>query len=135
MDSSDFKSNESFFKKDLPDEKSEIGFVERNTKSVLRSKIHFWIYRKEHTLNILWMAMGVMSRCSIRERLTEKLHNCYASFTTHCYPPFLKFRPWQRIFVQFPTAMWSIYKYWHETFSDERHGPPPPHPGRASSLG
>ena len=50
MDSSDFKSNESFFKKDSPDQKYGLGFAERNTKSVLRSKIRFWIHRKEHTL-------------------------------------------------------------------------------------
>ena len=53
MDSSDFKSNESFFKKDSPDQKSGFRFAERNTKSVLRSKIRFWIHRKEHTLNNL----------------------------------------------------------------------------------
>ena len=42
----DFKSNESFFRKDLPDEKSEFGFAERNAKSMLRSKICFWIHQK-----------------------------------------------------------------------------------------
>ena len=57
-----------------------------------------------------------MYRCSIRERLTEKLHNCNGFFTTHRYPPFLKFRQRQKIFVQFPTATWSINKHWHETF-------------------
>ena len=31
LDSSDFKSNESFFKKDSPDQKSGFGFAERNT--------------------------------------------------------------------------------------------------------
>ena len=50
LDSSDFKSNESFFKKDSPDQKSGFGFAERNAKSVLRSKIRFWIHRKERTL-------------------------------------------------------------------------------------
>ena len=49
MDSLDFKSNKSFFKKDSPDQKSGFGFAERNAKSVLRSKIRFWIPRKEHT--------------------------------------------------------------------------------------
>ena len=53
MDSSDFKSNESFFKKDSSDQKSGFGFAERNAKSVLRSKICFWIHRKEHTLRKL----------------------------------------------------------------------------------
>ena len=52
LDSSDFKSNESFFRKDSLDQKSGFGFVERNAKSVLRSKIRFWIYRKEHTLKM-----------------------------------------------------------------------------------
>ena len=47
LDSSDFKSNESL---DSPDQKSGFGFAERNAKSVLRSKIRFWIHRKEHTL-------------------------------------------------------------------------------------
>ena len=42
-----------------------------------------------------------MYRCSIRERLTEKLHNCNGFFTTHRYPPFLKLRQRQRIVVQF----------------------------------
>ena len=32
-----------------------------------------------------------MYRCSIRERLTEKLLNCNGFFNTHRYPPFLKF--------------------------------------------
>ena len=51
LDSSDFKSSESFFKKDSPDQKSGFGFAESNAKSILRSKIRFWIHRKEHTLN------------------------------------------------------------------------------------
>ena len=52
LDSSDFKSNESFFKKDSPEQKSGFGFAERNAKSVLRSKIRFWVHRKEHTLYV-----------------------------------------------------------------------------------
>ena len=90
-------------------------------KGFTRSKIRIWICRKEReirfkienpfldspkgTHSYLWMAMY---RCSIRERLTDKLHNCNGFFTTHRYPPFLKFRQRQRIFVQFPTATWSI---------------------------
>ena len=43
------------FKKDSPDQKSGFGFAERNAKSVLRSKIRFWIHRKERTLrNLRW---------------------------------------------------------------------------------
>ena len=42
-----------FSKKDSPDQKSEFGFAERNAKSVLRSKIRFWIHRKEHALTEL----------------------------------------------------------------------------------
>ena len=59
MDSSDFKSNESFFKKDSPDQKSGFGFAERNAKSVFRSQIRFWIHRKEHTLGarLLWFRL------------------------------------------------------------------------------
>ena len=49
------------------------------------------------------------NRSSIREMLPEKLQNCNASFTTIRYPPFLKLRQRQRIFVQLPTAMWSIF--------------------------
>jgi len=52
MDSSDFKSNESFFIKDSLDQKSRFGFAERNAKSVLRSKICFSIHRNEHTLKL-----------------------------------------------------------------------------------
>jgi len=52
LDSSDFKSNESFFRKDSQDQKSGFGFAERNAKSVLRSKIRFWIHGNEHTLNV-----------------------------------------------------------------------------------
>ena len=43
----------------------------------------------------------------------EKLQNCNGFFTTHRYPPWLTFRQRQRVFVQFPTATWSIYKHWH----------------------
>ena len=32
-----------------------------------------------------------MHRCSIRELLAEKLHNCNAFLTTHRHPPFLNF--------------------------------------------
>ena len=38
---SDFKSNESFFKKDSPDQKSGFRFAERNAKSFLRCRIRF----------------------------------------------------------------------------------------------
>ena len=90
-------------------------------KGFTRSKIRSWICRKEREIRfkienpffgfterntpLLWMAMY---RCSIRERLTEKLHNCNGFLTTQGYPPFLKFRQRQNIFVQFPTATWSI---------------------------
>ena len=36
---------------DSPDQKFGFGFAERNAKSVLRSKIRFWIHRKEHTVS------------------------------------------------------------------------------------
>ena len=49
LDSLYFKSSESFLKKDSPDQKSGFGFAQRNAKSVLRSKIRFWIRQKEHT--------------------------------------------------------------------------------------
>ena len=42
----DFKSSESFFKKDSLDQKSGFAFAERIAKSVLGSKIRFWIHRK-----------------------------------------------------------------------------------------
>ena len=51
LDSSDFKSSESFFEKHSPDQKSGFGFAERHAKSVLRFGIRFWIHRKEHTLS------------------------------------------------------------------------------------
>ena len=51
LDSSDFKSSESFFEKHSPDQKSGFGFAERNAKFVLRFGIRFWIHRKEHTLS------------------------------------------------------------------------------------
>ena len=38
--------------KDSPDQKSEFGFAERNVKSVLKSKILFWIHRKDYTLRL-----------------------------------------------------------------------------------
>ena len=74
-----------------------------------------------------------MYRCSIHKMLIEKLQDYNSFFTTHRYPPYLKFRQRQRIFIQFLTAMWRIYKHWHETFwnSDKRHGSPQP-PGRVS---
>ena len=60
-------SNEYYVKKDSPDQKSGFGFAERNAKSVLRSKIRFWIHRKEHTLSLFWR---ILLR-SIRDDLAE----------------------------------------------------------------
>ena len=115
-------------------------------KGFTRSKIRIWICRKESeirfkienpfldspkgTHSYLWMAMY---RCSIRERLTEKLHNCNGFFTTNRYPPFLKFRQRQRIFVQFPTATWSINIIDTRRFKIQTSEMGDP-PGRASSI-
>ena len=49
-----------------------------------------------------------MYRCSICKMLTEKLQNCNGFFTTHRYPPFLKFRQRERIFFNF--------QQWREAF-------------------
>ena len=56
-------------KKESPDQKSGFGFTERNAKSVLRSKLCFWIRRKEHIQNVLsratQIARAVVIGCEI----------------------------------------------------------------------
>ena len=42
-----------------------------------------------------------MYRCSIRKMFAEKLQKCNGFFTTHRYPPFLKFRQSQEFSLSF----------------------------------
>ena len=82
---SDFKSDESFFKKYSPDQKSGFRFAERNAKSFLRFKIRFWIHRKEHTLMFellswttaysdLWLNLTLICRLSTNAPFTSIKH-------------------------------------------------------------
>ena len=69
-----------------------------------------------------------MYRCSIRERLTEKLHNCNGFFTTHRYPSFLKFRQRQRILPNFRQRREAFINTDTRRFKIQTSdmGPPPP---------
>ena len=48
-----FQIQQILFKKGFTDQKSAFGWAERNAKSVFRSKICFWIHRKEHTHSVI----------------------------------------------------------------------------------
>ena len=79
-----------FFKKDSPDQKSGFAFAERNAKSVLRSKIRFWIHRKEHTQ----MSMTNVGRRNNNGFLDteEELYTRYISRSNDfCYRTFVPY--------------------------------------------
>ena len=89
---SDFKSNESFFKKDSPDQKSGFRYAERNAKSFLRCKIRFWIHRKEQTLRFellsrttvysdKWLNLALICQLSTNAPFTRIKHDCLKTDT------------------------------------------------------
>ena len=76
-----------------------------------------------------------MYRCSICAMSTEKLQNCNGFFTTHLYPPFLKFRQSQEFSLSFRQQCEAFTNNDMRLFKTQTSdtGPPPP-PPRAGPL-